>query len=174
MKTLLLLAFTFVISLTGFSQITVPSASPTQTIHQDFGLATIDLSYSRPGMKGRKIFGDLVPFGKVWRTGANGPTTITFGDEVIIGGTKIPAGKYGLLTIPGATDWTIIITKQLDVNNPALYKASNDIAHVSAPVKKTANTVETFTITIDDVKQNTCALNIKWENTEVTLPVQFY
>ncbi|HYM94828.1 MAG TPA: DUF2911 domain-containing protein, partial [Chitinophagaceae bacterium] len=75
-----------------------PAPSPTQTIKQDFGISSIELSYSRPGIKGRKIFGDLVPFGAVWRTGANNATLLTFGDDVTIGGTKIPAGKYGLLT----------------------------------------------------------------------------
>ena len=75
------------------AQLKTPAASPTQTIKQDFGLSSVELSYSRPAMKGRKIFGDLVPFGNVWRTGANSATTLTFGDEVTIGGTKIPAGK---------------------------------------------------------------------------------
>src|ERR1700761_9833842 len=75
--------------------IKTPSPSTPQYIKQDFGLSTIELSYSRPNMRGRKIFGDLVPFGKVWRTGANQATTLTFGDPVTIGGVKIPAGKYG-------------------------------------------------------------------------------
>src|SRR5882672_991309 len=94
------------------AQIKTPPPSPPQTIKQDFGLASIELSYSRPGVKGRKIFGDLVPYGKVWRTGANSATTLTFGDDVTIGGVKIPAGKYGLLTMPGVKNWTIIISKQ--------------------------------------------------------------
>ena len=107
-------------------QIKTPAPSPPQTIKQDFGLSSIELSYSRPGIKGRKIFGDLVPYGKVWRTGANSATTITFGDDVTIGSTKIAAGKYGLLSIPDASEWTIIITKQLDVTNPAEYKQDQD------------------------------------------------
>src|SRR5688572_11877691 len=77
-----------------------PAPSPAQTIKQDVGIGSIELSYSRPGMKGRKIYGDLVPFGNVWRTGANNATTLTFSEEVIINGTKVPAGKYGLLSIP--------------------------------------------------------------------------
>src|SRR5271170_7154996 len=81
-------------------QIKTPSPSTPQFVKQDFGLSTIELSYSRPNVKGRTIFGNLVPFGKVWRTGANQATTLTFGDTVIIGGTKIFPGKYGLLTIP--------------------------------------------------------------------------
>src|SRR5260221_6756346 len=85
-----------------------PSPSTPQYVKQDFGLSSIELSYSRPRVKGRKIFGDLVPFGKVWRTGANQATTLTFGDAVTIGGTTIPAGKYRLLSIPDADGSTVI------------------------------------------------------------------
>src|SRR3982751_2239220 len=99
-KIFLLICCTLAFYSFSYSQLRMPSPSPTQTIKQDFGISTIELSYSRPGMKGRKIYGDLVPFGNVWRTGANQATTLTFGDDVTIGGTKIPAGKYGLLTIP--------------------------------------------------------------------------
>jgi hypothetical protein len=95
--------------------IKTPFPSPPQTIKQDFGVSSIELSYSRPGVKGRKVFGDLVPFGKVWRTGANNATTLTFADDVTIGTTKIAAGKYGLLTIPDKDNWTVIITKSTDV-----------------------------------------------------------
>src|SRR4051794_8470 len=84
-------------SLFSIAQLRIPAASPTQNLKQDFGISNIELSYSRPAVKGRKVFGDLVPFGKVWRTGANSATTLNFGDEVTIGGKKIPAGKYGLL-----------------------------------------------------------------------------
>src|SRR6476646_10136429 len=84
-----------------------PAPSPSQMVKQDFGISSVELNYSRPGMKGRKIFGDLVPYGKVWRTGANAATTITFGDDVMIGDKKIPAGKYGLLTIPDKDQWTV-------------------------------------------------------------------
>src|ERR1700741_3079952 len=114
------------------AQLKTPAPSPTQTIKQDFGISSVELSYSRPGIKGRKIFGDLVPFGKVWRTGANNATTLTFGDGVTIGGTKIPAGKYGLLTIPDKKSWIIIISKQTDVTNPADYKPDQDIVRVQA------------------------------------------
>ena len=100
MKKIILSAIAACTLVVSNAQLKTPAPSPGQTIKQDFGLSTIELSYSRPGVKGRKIFGDIVPYGNVWRTGANNATTLTFGDEVIIGGTKIPAGKYGLLTIP--------------------------------------------------------------------------
>src|SRR5215213_2463389 len=90
---------------TNAQTIKTPPASTTQTVKQDLGIGSVELSYSRPNVKGRKVFGDLVPFGKVWRTGANQATTLTFTDEVIIAGTKIPAGKYGLLTMPDKNAW---------------------------------------------------------------------
>src|SRR5258705_2206357 len=127
-------------------QIKTPAPSPPQTIKQDFGLAAIELSYSRPGIKKRKIFGDLVPYGKVWRTGANNATTLTFGDDVTINGTKIPAGKYGLLTIPDKKSWTIIITKQTDVTSPAAYKQASDVVRIPVEVKKLDRPLETFTM----------------------------
>ncbi len=151
--------------------IKTPAPSPTQTISQDFGISTIDLSYSRPGKKGRNIFGDLVPFGKVWRTGANNATTITFGDDVVIGDTKVPAGKYGLLTIPDKDNWTIILTKQLDVTSPAAYKAEEDIARATVKPAVLKEPVETLTMQFTNVKPGSCDLQIMWENTAVALPI---
>jgi hypothetical protein len=152
-------------------QLTTPPASPTQTIRQDFGLSTVELSYSRPSMKGRKIFGDLVPYKKVWRTGANSATTLTFGEDVTIGGKKVPAGKYGLLSIPDADSWTLIITKQLDVTQPVAYKEENDVVRVSVKPMSMKDKTETFTMQFEDVKPGTCNLNICWENTAVNLPI---
>ena len=173
MKKVSLLAAAF-IAITVFckGQINTPSPSPTQTIHQAFGLSAIDLSYSRPGVKGRKIFGDLVPYGKVWRTGANSATTITFGDDVIIGQTKIAPGKYGLVTIPDKDAWTIIITKQLDITNPAAYKPENDVVKILAKPAMIGHAVETFTMQIDDVQPTSCMLWITWENTAVPLRIK--
>lgn len=152
-------------------QLRTPQPSPTQTIRQDFGLASVELSYSRPVMKGRKIYGDLVPFDKVWRTGANGATTLTFGDEVIIGSTKIPAGKYGLVTIPGKNNWIIIITKQLDVTSPAAYNQANDVVRVEAKPMAMKDPMESFTMQFANVKPSSCDLHIMWENTAVSLPI---
>ncbi|HEX4852019.1 MAG TPA: DUF2911 domain-containing protein, partial [Puia sp.] len=149
-----------------------PRPSPPQYVKQDFGLSNIELSYSRPGVKGRKIFGDLVPYGKVWRTGANNATTITFGDDVIIGGTKIPAGKYGLLTIPGENEWTIIISKQTEVTNPADYKQDQDVVRVPVKSQTLPFSVETLTISFDNVASSTCDLELLWSNTIVSLPIK--
>lgn len=152
-------------------QLKTPQPSTTQTIKQEFGLGSIELSYSRPNMKGRKIFGDLVPYGKVWRTGANAATTVTFSDEVMIGGVKVPAGKYGLLSIPGESEWTLIITRQLDVTSPAAYKQENDVVRVQ--VKPLAMTMsrETFTMQIANITDNGCEIQLSWDRTAVALPV---
>lgn len=171
-KLCLLLTAVLAINLCAVAQINTPAPSPLQTVHQAFGLSAIDLSYSRPGMKGRKIFGDLVPYGNVWRTGANGATTITFGDDVIIGQTKIAPGKYGLVTIPGKDSWTIIITKQLDITNPAAYKPENDVVKIMAKPATIGHAVETFTMQIDDVQPTSCTLWITWENTAVPLRIK--
>ena len=136
----------------------MPAPSTTQSIKQEFALTNVELTYSRPNMKGRKIFGDLVPYNAIWRTGANSATTISFADEVIIGDKKVPAGKYGLLTMPGASEWTIIITKQLDVTSPAAYKADQDVVRVKAKVDALPFSMETFTITFDNVTSNTMDL----------------
>jgi hypothetical protein len=119
-KKLFICGFAVVTLCTAQAQsIKTPQPSPTQTIKQDFGIGTVELSYSRPGIKGRKIYSDLAPSGQVWRTGANGATTLTFSDEVMIGGTKVAPGKYGLLSIPDKENWTLILTKQTDVTSPA-------------------------------------------------------
>ena len=152
-------------------QLTTPQPSPTQTIKQNFGLSSIDLSYSRPGIKGRKIFGDLVPFGKVWRTGANNATTITFADDVTIGGTKVKAGKYGLLAIPEKKNWTLIISKQTDVTSPASYKQEEDVVRVEAKTMNMDESIETFTMQFANIKPNSCELHIMWDKTAVSLPI---
>ena len=156
----------------SFGQLRTPAPSPTQNVKQDFGLSSIELSYSRPGMKGRKIYGDLVPFGNVWRTGANQATTINFGDEVTIGGTKVPAGKYGLLSIPDKASWTIILTKQLDVTSPSAYKKESDVVRVTVKPVASKEKVETFTMQFANIKSSSVDLQILWENTLVTLPIK--
>ncbi len=171
MKQLTIALFLIGLAFSGQAQLKTPAPSPTQTIKQDFGLASVELSYSRPGMKGRKIFGDLVPFGKVWRTGANSATTLTFGDDVTIGGTKIPAGKYGLLSIPDKKSWTLIITKQLDVTSPAAYDAAQDVVRTEVKTMDMETALESFTMQFANVKPNSCELHIMWDRTAVALPI---
>jgi hypothetical protein len=170
-KTVFAIACSMIVMLSANAQLRTPQPSPTTTIKQDFGLASVELSYSRPAMKGRKIYGDLVPFGKVWRTGANGATVLTFGDAVTIGGKQLPAGKYGLLTIPDKTKWTIIITKQLDVTSPAAYKPEEDVVRVDVKPVALARPTESFTMQFANLKANSCDLQIIWDKTAVTLPI---
>ncbi|HTQ65590.1 MAG TPA: DUF2911 domain-containing protein [Puia sp.] len=163
----------FCMNLSGLAQqLTTPPPSPPQYVKQNFGLSSIELSYSRPGVKGRKIFGDLVPYGKVWRTGANDATTISFGDDVIIDGKKIPAGKYGLLTIPGETEWTIIISRQLDVTNPAAYKQDQDLIRTNVKTIELPFSLENFSILFNNVTSNTCDLDLLWDKTMVSIPIK--
>ncbi len=148
-----------------------PPPSTAQSVKQEFALSTVELSYSRPSMKGRKIFGDLVPYGKVWRTGANAATTITFGEEVQFGGKKVPAGKYGLVTIPGEQEWTVILTKQLDVTSPAAYKQDQDVVRVQASPSQMPFNIENFTIMFNEVKNASMELMMLWDNVAVTVPI---
>jgi hypothetical protein len=172
-RMLFLSSFSLALAMTGHAQaLRTPAPSPTQTVRQDFGLSTVELSYSRPSIKGRTVFGDLVPWGKVWRTGANSATTITFGEEVTIGDKKVPAGKYGLLTIPEKNDWTVILTKQLDVTSPAAYKQENDVVRVSAKPVALPFSVESFTIVFDDVKSSSMNLGLLWDKTMVSVPIK--
>ncbi len=152
-------------------QLKTPQPSPTQTMKQNFSTGSIELSYSRPGVKGRKIFGDLVPFGKVWRTGANDATTIEFSEDVTVGGKELKAGKYGLLTIPGENEWTVIFSKDTDVTSPSDYKQGNDAARVSVPVIKLADKIESFTMQFINLTSSTCDLRMMWDNTGVVVPI---
>ena len=171
MKKLIITGIIACAFLTAGAQLKTPAPSPAQTVKQEFGLSNVELSYSRPAMKGRKIFGDLVPFGAIWRTGANSATTLTFGDDVTINGTKVPAGKYGLLTIPEKKSWTLIISKQTDVTSPTAYKPEMDVVRVTADVAKVKSAAESFTIQFANVKPTTLDLQIAWDKSAVTLPI---
>ena len=160
------------ISSAAFSQtVRTPAASTTTSVKQDFALSAIDLSYSRPSVKGRTIFGDLVPYGKVWRTGANNATTITFGEDVKIGGTTVKAGKYGFLTIPEQSQWTLILTKQTDVTGPSAYKQDQDVVRVKADANPLPFSIENFTMMFGNITSSTCELWVMWDKTMVSLPI---
>lgn len=173
MKKLILtsvLASTLVLGSTA-QQITFPQPSPTTSVSQNFATSKIELNYSRPSAKGRKVFGDVVPFGKLWRTGANGATTINFGEDVKINGTDVKAGKYGLLTIPNENEWVVILTKDLNVTSENAYKQENDVARINVKSTKLNYNVETFTIEVANMRDKSCDLEIKWANTAVVLNV---
>jgi len=171
MKKFMLAALLVGSIMTSQAQLRTPAPSPLQTIKQDFGLGSIEIAYSRPAMKGRKIFGDLVPFGNVWRTGANSATTLQFSDEVTIGGVKLAPGKYGLLSIPNKDSWTLIISKQTDVTSPSAYKQEMDVVRVNVPVSKTNDRTENFMIQVDNIKPTQCQIELSWDQVKVALTV---
>lgn len=156
------------------AQVKMPAPSPTQKIVQDFGLSSIELTYSRPITKGRKIFGDLVPYDKLWRTGANAATSIRFNDAVEIKGKKIDSGSYVLYTIPHIDSWEIILNKGLKNWGVDGYKESEDVARFSVEPMHIKPLVESFTIQFTNVKANGANLEIMWENTGVSLPITPY
>jgi len=148
-----------------------PQASPPATLKQQVGITDIEVNYSRPSMKGRKVFGGLVPFGEVWRTGANSATKITFSTPVKFGGADVAAGTYELFTIPGEKEWTVIIHKNMSQWGSYSYDAKNDVARVTAHVTTVPTTSETFWIGFNDLRDNSASLNFTWENTRVSVPI---
>ncbi len=153
------------------AQVKMPAPSPTQTVKQDFAMGSIELIYSRPSAKGRKVFGDLVPAGKLWRMGANEATKLVLTEPVEIGGKKIAAGTYVLYSIPGDDNWEIIINKGLTNWGIDGYKESEDIARFKVSPAKTKSMVETFTMQFANIKPASCDIQIIWEQTMITLPV---
>lgn len=147
----------------------VPQASSGQTIIQDFGLGKITVVYSRPNVKGRKVFGDMEPYGKVWRTGANTATLIKFTDAVKIAGEDLPAGEYGLFSIPGKTEWTLIFSKNPKQWGAYTYDAKDDVLRVKVKPTVLKDKVETFTIQFANVLPTSAKLNLAWENTSLSI-----
>jgi hypothetical protein len=172
MKKITSLYAAFVISTVAFAQsIPFPQPSPLATVTQNFATSKIEISYSRPSIKGRKIFGDVVPYGKFWRTGANAATTISFGEDVKINGSEVKAGKYGLLTYPGENEWIVILTKDLNVNDEDSYKKENDVVRLTVKSGKSTSTIETFTIEVSNIRNNACDIELKWEDTFIGLNI---
>ena len=150
-----------------------PAPSPAATLKQRVGLTEIEVNYFRPGVKGRKIFGGLEPYGVVWRTGANNPTKITFSTAVKIGGKEVPAGSYGLYSIPGQGEWTVIINRIGEKDWGAYaYKEANDVVRAKVKPVMLPQSVETFTIDINDIKTESATLNLIWEKTRVPLKIE--
>ncbi len=131
----------------------------------------IRLMYSRPKVNGRKIFGSLIPFNELWRTGANETPEIKFYKQVSIGGKIIPAGTYSLLTIPGATEWTIIFNSDLEQWGDYSYNQKLDIARIKTPVRKSGDTIENFTIQFERVNDNSAIMHIGWGKTVVDVKI---
>lgn len=167
-----LLACAVLLSSASFAQINAPQPSPTATISQKVGLTDVEVTYSRPGMKGRKIFGDLVPFGSMWRLGANKATKISFSDDVMILGNEIPAGDYSLFAIPNENEWEIIVHKNLELWGTGDYKEEDDLVRFVVEAHNVDAQWESMTIDFSDFTSTGAHLYIAWENTAVHIPIE--
>jgi hypothetical protein len=166
MRKILLGLFVASLTMSVNAQITTPQPSPLSKLEQKVGLTDVTVEYSRPGAKGRKIFGSLVPFGKLWRTGANNNTIVSFSEDVTIDGKTLKKGSYAVFTKPGATSWEVMFYS--DTNNwgtPRKWDDSKVALTTTAKVEKMPMSIETFTITFDDLTTNSAVLGMLWENT---------
>ena len=169
MKVPYLLAIAILLSSTCIQAQITPQPSSSQTITQGFGMGTIKIIYSRPNTKGRKIFGYVEPNDKVWRTGANSATVITFSDDVMLEGNKVSAGEYGLFSIPGENQWTIILSKKPKQWGAYTYNQADDYLRFSVKPVKLQQAVETFTLQFDNMYPTSGELHLLWENTGLAI-----
>ncbi len=170
MKKLITLLMVFAVTFTVNAQIETPQPSPLQKIEQKVGLTDVSVQYSRPSMKGRTIFGDLVPYGKLWRTGANQNTMVTFSTDVMVGESTLKAGSYAIFSKPNKDNWEVIFYS--DTNNwgtPQKWDDSKVAATVNAKVYDIPMDIETFTVSFDDLTNDSAVLGIMWEKTYVAV-----
>ena len=174
MRAIIFTLLLFTVNL-SFSQINTPRVSPASEVEQMVGLTEIEIEYSRPSMRGREVFGNLVPFGKVWRTGADNSTKISFDTDVIISGKTIQSGTYSIFSIPNKESWEIILYSDVELWGVPRDWSENKIVFSSMfDVKKLekSNTVETFTISFNDLTNNDVNMSISWENTLVDIIIE--
>jgi tetratricopeptide (TPR) repeat protein len=172
-KTIKLAAVATIMSYASFAQsIGSPAPSPLQTVKQAFATSDITLEYSRPSAKGRTVFGDVVSYGQVWRTGANGSTKVTFADDVKLNGNDVKAGTYAMYSMPNADSWDIMLYKDLKLGgNVADYNAENEVLRFQVKPTRINDKVETFTIAFNNITPTSTNLDLMWENTKVSIPV---
>ena len=153
------------------AQLSLPEPSPPTTIKQKIGFTDLTIDYSRPAVKGRAIFGNLVPFGKLWRTGASDATILTITDPITVAGKPLPAGSYSLFSIPDRGDWTIIINKHVGGHGLDGYDAKEDVLRFTAKADSSVRFYESFTIEVQDLVRNQAVICLNWANTSVRFPV---
>ena len=159
-------------SVAGLAQQKKPPLSPRQTAEYTFADGKkITVDYGAPSVRGRKIMGELVPYGKVWRTGANEATGFVTDTDLMIGDTKVPAGKYSLYTLPGESSWQLIVNKQTGQWG-TVYNQDQDLARIPMKVGKTSGPVEMMKISFDGSGGTSTTMNIEWENTKLSVPVK--
>jgi hypothetical protein len=173
MKKFTILICAVLLSFTGHSQLEVPQPSPASKLKQTVGLTEVTVKYSRPSMRGRTIFGNLVPYDKIWRTGANARTTISFSDDVMISGQEVKAGTYAIFTKPGTTSWEIYFYDEVDGGGtPREWDDSKVVAKATSEVYAMPDDVQTFTITMDNLNNSGATLGLIWEKTYVGVPFE--
>ena len=173
MKSLSLLFSTLLLSTTLlFAQLETPQPSPLSTVSQRVGMTDVTVTYSRPSARERTVMGELVPYDKVWRTGANQATKVSLSDELSVAGNKVPAGDYALFTIPGKESWTVIFNKNTEQSGTGSYTQEEDALRVDVPVSATDDTYETFTIGFSDLSETKAKMYLAWENTKVAVPLE--
>jgi hypothetical protein len=150
----------------------IPAASPASTLKQRVGNTDIEVVYSRPSMRGRAVFGGLVPYGEVWRTGANNATRISFSTPVTFQGTRVDAGSYELFTVPGKDEWTVILQKAAKQWGAYVYDQKNDVARGTAKPVDHPEAVETFAINFADLRDDSATLNLIWDRTRVPVRIE--
>ncbi len=171
MKKSILLSFVLLVQTALLAQIQVPPASPTFEVKGTIGLTEVRLVYSRPSARGRVVAGDLIPYGEVWRTGANASTKISFSTDVVIEGHKVPAGQYALYTIFNEQEATVILSKNLELWVSIGYSADDDQLRFNVPVKHPTSSYETLTMSFSDFTMNSANFNIKWDHTKVMFSI---
>lgn len=149
-----------------------PQASPATTLKQRVGITDVEVVYARPAMKGRKIFGGLVPYGELWRTGANAAPKITFSTPVKWNGQAVPAGSYALFTIPAEAEWTIVLNKVADQSGTSTYDEKNDLVRVTSKPIALQSPVENFRIDVDQIVNGNAVLSIAWDKTSVPVRIE--
>lgn len=170
MKKIIIALVVVLASFAAEAQVKTPAPSPKATVNQIVGLTDVEIAYSRPSMKGRTIFGNLVPFGKIWRTGANSNSTVSFSEDVIIGGKTLAKGKYALFTIPKAENWEVIFYSNTENwGTPESFDESKVALRTTAKPEMLNRAVETFTIGINNLDNNFAHLEISWEKTLVAV-----
>ena len=171
MKKILLLSAIFCYSFIS-GQIKTPQPSPTATITQKVGVSDISVEYSRPGAKGREIFGGLVSYGKMWRTGANKATKITFNENCVFGGAKVKKGSYSLFTIPGEKEWTVVLNKNTELWGVGEYDEENQVCSIVAKAINTKDFTESFTIDFGTFQSFSAIMSLKWANTKIDIKIE--
>lgn len=156
----------------GVPKVEFPAPSPACTLKQRVGLTDIEIDYSRPSMRGRQIFGGLVPYDQVWRAGANEATKIIFSTPVKLNGTDVPAGIYALFAIPRKDEWTVIINKEAEQWGAYKYDEKDDVVRIKAKPVEIDRSVETFAFNIDNIKDNSSELVMVWDKVKVPINIE--